>query len=173
MVFFTVAMSFFKLAVEKCWEILIKKGWVAALARSHMNSSLPFKSTVEQTIGTIPLTPKTRAHFQKEWKPGAKEGARSIMGSFEGGGGAHAFVFKLVHPPKQSHKWARAHYRPSFPLFLKVGYSNCQPRGPAELQAYENCFTTRKMLINFLRIVLYWTSLISRGYRTMLLFDYF
>ena len=38
-----------------------------------------------------------------------------------GGGGARAFVLKLVRP-KRSHNWSRANSRPRFPLFLKVGY---------------------------------------------------
>ena len=36
-------------------------GDVAALARSHMNGSLPFEKTIEQTIRTIPLAPNTIA----------------------------------------------------------------------------------------------------------------
>ena len=59
------------------------------------------------------------AHFQKERKPGARVGARSIMGSF---GGAHVHFFSNSWAPKRSHNSARAHSRPSFPLFLKVGY---------------------------------------------------
>ena len=34
-------------------------GDVAALVRSHMSGSLPLESTIEQTAGTMPLTPKT------------------------------------------------------------------------------------------------------------------
>ena len=40
--------------------------------------------------------PATIAHFQKEWKPGARVGALSIMGSF---GDARAFVFNFVRTP--------------------------------------------------------------------------
>ena len=41
--------------------------------------------------------------FQNEWKPGARVGAHSIMGSF---GGEHAFVFNLVRP--QMIQWLSA-----------------------------------------------------------------
>ena len=61
------------------------------------------------------------AHFQKEWRPRATVGARSIMGLF-GGGGARAFLLNFV-PPKRSHNCASAHSRPMLPLFLKVGYT--------------------------------------------------
>ncbi len=36
----------------------------SALARSHMNDSLPFKRTIEQTTGTVPLAPKTIARIK-------------------------------------------------------------------------------------------------------------
>ena len=40
---------------------IVWMGDVAALARSHMNGSLPFEKTIEQTIWTIPLAPNTIA----------------------------------------------------------------------------------------------------------------
>ncbi len=39
---------------------------VAALVRSHMNGSLPFEKTIEQTTGTMPLAPKTIATAMQE-----------------------------------------------------------------------------------------------------------
>ena len=44
--------------------------------------------------------PATIAHFQKEWKPGARVGARSFMGSF---GGRTRVCFQLRAHPKRSH----------------------------------------------------------------------
>ena len=60
------------------------------------------------------------AHFQKEQKPGARVGKRSIMGSFEGE--VHVHFFSNSWDPKRSHNSAHAHSCRSFPLFLKVAY---------------------------------------------------
>ena len=38
---------------------LIKRDQVAHLARSHMNGSLPFERTIEQSTGTMPIAPDT------------------------------------------------------------------------------------------------------------------
>ncbi len=44
-----------------CFSNSPQMGQVAALAGSHMNGSLPFKRTIEQTTGAMPLSPKTVA----------------------------------------------------------------------------------------------------------------
>ena len=41
------------------------------------------------------------AHFQKEWKPGARVGARSIMGSFGGARHFSTLGAALPRPPPQ------------------------------------------------------------------------
>ncbi len=42
-----------------------RRGRVGALARSHMNGSLPFKRTKEQTTGTMPLAPNINCHTRE------------------------------------------------------------------------------------------------------------
>ena len=58
------------------------------------------------------------AHFQKEWKTGARVGARSVLGSF----GAHEVENKCTCAFKRSHNWTRAHPWPRFAISLKMHY---------------------------------------------------
>ena len=93
-----------------------------------------FKSKVRQSLKSkvLYVTYIARefsiAHFQKEWGPGTRMGARSVVRSF----GGHGVENKCAcSPPKRSHNWTRAHRRPRFPLFLKVGYrTSSQCRSP-------------------------------------------
>ena len=58
------------------------------------------------------------AHFQKEWKPGA----RCVRIQLWDGLGMHMYLFSNSYTPKRSHNWTYTICFPSFPFFLKVGY---------------------------------------------------
>ena len=92
------------------------------------------------------------SHFQKEWKPGGERRRELSHGIVWGPTKAHE-VKKQMHEScasihKRSHNCRRAHPRPRFPLFLKVGILSRRLIKRAWLQRLEITRTSQSPLVS-------------------------
>ena len=100
------------------WVLIYVRGDVKlnVVKVKHMRT-IKYLSTHSDKLASLWVKFFTIAHLQKEWKTGERVGAHSVVGSFC----EHEVEYKPKSTPKRSHNWTRAHPRPRFPLFLKVG----------------------------------------------------